>query len=313
VRPYLKKHFMKSINRTSRILSVFAVSLIILSSVTTRGVASADDSKPAAAAVLLGPCGLPGAMGPTSVDDDFSNRSVNNGIANVSPGGVTNASGTVVFRNTVQNLGAGDDAFVISAPSAPAGFKIEISTDDGSNYVTEEPWSNGVTVSVAYHAAATFLVRVTAPAGLKVLTGFDTVIRATSTVDPSATNDTIDRLYTGFIRIEKTATVINATGSGAATDAVPGAEIEFAITYANVSSATGVGSSLLTAQNLVISENGFAAPNNWGATTEHVVGASDTRGGIILGDAAGSTSLTDLVMTLEAGQSGVFKFRRRIR
>jgi hypothetical protein len=63
----------------------------------------------------------------------------------------------------------------------------------------------------------------------------------------------------------------------------------------------------------VISENGFAAQTKWGANTEHVVGASDTRGGIILGDRAGSTALTDMIMTLEAGQSGVFKFRRRIR
>ena len=301
---------MKSIRRTSWILSVVAASLVILNGAETRGAAIADDNKPAA--VLVGPCGLPGAMGPTSVDDDFSNRSINTGIANVPPGGVTNASGTVVFRNTVQNLGAGDDAFMISTGSRPAGFKIEISTDDGNNYVTVDPWSTGVTLSVAYHAAAIFLVRVTAPAGLNVLTGFDTVVRVTSTVNPSVTNDTIDRLYTGFIRIDRTATVINATGHGGAADAVPGAEIEFAITYANISSADGVGSSLLTAQNLVISENGLTAPNNWGSTTEHVVGASDTRGGIILGDAAGSTSLTDLVIRLEGGQSGVFKFRRRI-
>jgi hypothetical protein len=304
---------MKSIRRNSRILSFLAACGLILGGATTKSAAVVADNKPAAAAVLVGPCGLPGAMGPTSVDDDFTNRSVTTGLADVPPGGVTTASGTVVFRNTVQNLGAGDDAFIINAPTAPAGFKIELSDDDGNRYATVDPWSSGVTVPVAYHAAATFLVRVTAPAGLKVLTGFDSVIRVTSTVNPSATNDTIDRLYTGFIRIDRSATLINATGSGGATDAVPGAEIEFAITYANVSSAEGVGSVLLTAHNLVISENGFAAPNNWGATTEHMVGASDSRGGIILGDRAGSSSLTDLVMSLEAGQTGVFKFRRSIR
>jgi hypothetical protein len=304
---------MKSIRRNNRILPVVAVSLIILNGITTSGAAIADDSTPAAAAVLVGPCGLPGAMGPVGVDDDFTNRSVHNGIANVPPGGVTNASGTVVFRNTIQNLGAGDDAFIISAPFRPAGFKIEISTDDGGHYGTVEQWSTSIVVALAYHASSTFFVRVTAPSGLQVLTGFDTVIRVTSTVNPSATNATIDRLYTGFIRIDKTATVINATGHGGANDALPGAEIEFAITYANISSAVGDGSSLLTADNLVISENGFAAPNNWGANTEHVSGASDTRGGIILGDARGSTTLTDMIMTLEAGQSGVFKFRRRIK
>ena len=70
---------------------------------------------------------------------------------------------------------------------------------------------------------------------------------------------------------------------------------------------------MLTAHNLVINENGNAAPNNWGATTEHVIGASDTQGGRIVGDRAGSTSLSDIVMSLEAGQSGVFKFRRRVK
>jgi hypothetical protein len=94
--------------------------------------------------------------------------------------------------------------------------------------------------------------------------------------------------------------------------APPGAEIEFAITYSNIGSADGVGNSLLTAHNLVISENGNSAPNNWGATTAHIVGASDTQGGHIVGDQAGSTSLTDIVSILEAGQTGVFKFKRRV-
>ncbi|MFS8084528.1 MAG: hypothetical protein ACMG6H_02785 [Acidobacteriota bacterium] len=280
----------------------------------TSGAAGDDNNnKPAAAAVLVGPCGLPGAMGPGGVNDDFTNRSLNTGIANVAPGGLTTAAGTVVFRNTVQNLGVSDDVFIISAPSAPAGFKIEISTDDGETYATVETWSTAVTVPVAYHAAATFLVRVTAPAGLKILTGFDTVIRVTSTVNTSVMNDTIDRLYTGFIRIDRKATIINSTGSGGATDAVPGAEIEFAITYANISAADGVGSAFLTAHNLVISENGSATANNWAATTEHVLGATDSQGGIVLGDRLGSSFLSDMIMTLEAGQTGVFKFRRRIK
>jgi hypothetical protein len=144
-----------------------------------------------------------------------------------------------------------------------------------------------------------------------VLTGFDTAIRATSTATATATNETIDRLYTGFIRLDKSETVLNAaSGTGLAK---PGAEIEFAITYSNVSTASGVGNDLLTAHNLVISENGLSAPKNWGQTTDHVVGASDNRGGMIIGDQDGSRSLTDIVSILEAEHTGVFKFRRRIR
>jgi hypothetical protein len=169
--------------------------------------------------------------------------------------------------------------------------------------------SANAALAVAYRAAVIVLVRIAVPAGLNLLKGFDTVIRATSTATATAANETIDRVYTGFIRLDKSATVLN-TESGLAK---PGAEIEFIITYSNVSSIAGVGNDLLTAHNLVISENGSSAPNNWGDTTEHVVGASDNRGGTIIGDQDGSKSLTDIVSILEAGQTGVFKFRRRVR
>jgi len=282
-------------------------------SMTANGAVITDDLPLNTGDVLIGPCGVPGAMGPTGVNDDFTNRSVNTGIANVPPGGATTATATVVFRNTVQNTGAGDDVFMISAPTSPAGFIVEISIDNGDNYFKLETANPSVAMAIGYRAAALTLVRITAPAGLEILTGFDTVIRATSTATPTATNDTIDRLYTGFIRLDKSATVVNANGTDGSAMATPGAEIEFAITYSNVSSASGVGNSLLTAHNLVISENGNSALNNWGLTTEHVVGASDTQGGQIIGDRDGSTSLTDIVSTLEAGQSGVFKFKRKVK
>lgn len=303
---------MKSLRKNARHLSVLAVCLALVAAVPTARAALIDDIKTDYAAVLVGPVGLPGAMGPSSVNDDFTNRSIDT-IANVGPGGLTVAAGTAVFRNTVQNMGSTDDAFIVSAPLSPPGFKIEISTDDGDHYVAIDPWSSGITIALAYHASATFFVRVTAPAGVTVLTGFDTVIRVTSTVNPTVTDDTIDRLYTGFVRIDRTATVINVSGLAGANVTAPGSEIEFAITYSNISSAQGMGSSPLTAHNLVINENGFTGPNNWGSTTDHVVGASDSRGGIIIGDRIGSTALTDMVMTLEAGQSGVFKFRRRVK
>jgi hypothetical protein len=249
-------------------------------------------------------------VGPTGLNDDFTNRSVNTGISNVPPGGVTSAAGTVVFRNTIQNIGVADDVFLLNAPIVPAGFAVELSTDQGDSYVALGSQSPDVALRLAYRAAAIVIVRVTAPSGLKILTGYNIIIRATSSVTPTATNETINRLYTGFIRIDKSATIIN--GSGDSTLAAPGTEIEFAIKYSNVTSGDGVGNSLLTAYHLVISENGNTAPNNWGQTTEHVIGASDTQGGVIIGDRDGSTSLTDMITTLEPGHSGVFKFRRRV-
>jgi hypothetical protein len=40
--------------------------------------------------------------------------------------------------------------------------------------------------------------------------------------------------------------------------------------------------------------------------------ASDTLGGTITGDVAGSNLLTDTVASVNAGQSGVFSFKRLI-
>jgi hypothetical protein len=301
---------MKFLERRRQLLLVVAACLAIaFFSIAGKGAAFSDDIELNPGDVLIGPCGVPGAMGPTGVNDDFTNRSINTGIANVAPGGFTTASGSIVFRNTIQNTGSGDDVFLISAPRSPQGFTIEISIDNGDHYVALNGAGANAALAVAYRAAVILLVRITVPAGLNLLTGFDTVIRATSTATATAVNETIDRIYTGFIRLDKSATVLN-TESGLAK---PGAEIEFIITYSNVSSIAGVGNDLLTAHNLVISENGSSAPNNWGDTTEHVVGASDNRGGTIIGDQDGSKSLTDIVSILEAGQTGVFKFRRRVR
>jgi len=291
---------MKSLQRKSRALCLLSLAMI-LGSMSAKGAVTIDDEPLNAGDVLIGPCGVPGATGLTGLNDDFTNLSIDTGIANVSPGAVTTIPGTVVFRNTIQNTGGDDDLFVLSAPSRPAGFMIEISIDNGDNYITLETSNPSVTLPIAFHAAAIILVRVSAPAGLKVLTGFETVIRATSTAMPAAANDTIDRLYTGFIRLDRSAI------------AAPGSEIEFAVSYTNISTGAGVGNSLLTAHNLVIRENGNSAANNWGTTSEHIVGASDSQGGLIIGDQMGSTSLTDIVTTLEAGQTGIFKFKRKLK
>ncbi len=289
---------------------VITLSLLIAFSNST--FAAAIEKGTSGAAVLLGPCASAAARGPSGIDDDYSNESVDRRIS-MANDGLTTTPATVVFKNTVENAGRGDDAFMITTPSLAPGFTVEISDDFGEHYTMLDRWTSGVTLPVSYRASSTFLVRITAPAGLKALTGYDTVIRATSTIDPAITNETIDRVYAGFIRLQTTIRVINGTDMNDAARAVAGSEIQFAITYTNISTNEGIGNSLLTATNLVISENGTVAPNDWGITTEHIIGASDTQGGYIVGDKEGSTSLTDIVMTVNAGQSGVFKFRRRVK
>jgi hypothetical protein len=271
--------------------------------------------------VQIGPSGAPAATGPTSTNDDYTNKSVNTGIGTVAPGGVTTVAGTVVFTNTIKNNGNANDTYTLTAPTVPTGFTVEISTNGGTSYTTVSGGGN-TTVAIAFGATANILVRITSPIGETVLTGYDTVIRATSGIDTSKTNDTIDRLYTGFIRLDKTAVVTNGTGVGAATDPVPGAVITYTIKYTNVSSTGGTGSIGLTANNLVITEDGTVAPNNWGTFTTQVVGSGKdytgatgtTAGtGVIAGDAALSNVLTDTVASVAPAAIGRFVFQRTIK
>ncbi len=260
--------------------------------------------------VLVGPSGSPGAVGPTDTNDDYSNKSVNTGIAGVAPGGATTASGQLVYVNTIQNTGNTSDTFTIDAPTVPAGFTVEVSTNGGASYTTVSG-GGSVSLAIAFGASANISVRITAPLGKTVLTGYDTQIRATSTITPAAFNRTIDRLYTGFVRLDKAYTVANATGVGAATDPVPGAVITYTITYTNVSSSNGDANCVkLTANNLVITENGLAAPNNWGTYTTNSGSPSDSGSGTVV--TVSATAYTDTVASVAPGAAGVFTFKRSI-
>lgn len=274
-------------------------------------------------AVLLGPSGAPSAVGPTNNNDDYTNKSVAPAIiAGLSHLDVTAGAASVDFTNTVQNTGNANDTFTFTAPTVPVGFTVQISTDGGTTFTTISGGGNK-TLAVAFGATANVIVRVTAPSGTQVLQngGFSTVIRATSGLTPAQSNDTINRLYTGFLKLVKSFAIFNATGIGAATDAVPGADIEYTITYSNISQGGGgAGCVDLVASNIVISENGAAAPNNWSANTTQVLAPapSDSNGGTITdGNTSGavtaaSTFLRDAAGSLSPGVSKAFVFRRRI-
>jgi hypothetical protein len=284
--------------------------------------------------VFIGPVGSPQANGPTSTNDDFTNKSVNTGIATVAPGGTTTAAGTVYFRNTVQNAGNANDTYTLTAPTVPTGFTVRISTDGKALNDTTKTWvtvsgGGSTTLAVAFGASSNIDVEVTAPSGQTVLTGYATTIRATSGIDNTKQNNTIDRLYTGFIRLDKSVAVANGTGVGGATDAVPGAVVTYTVQYTNVSEAgTASGSVGLTANNLVVTENGSAGTNNWGATTTRLVissvgqefdysGSTGTTAGtgtVVFTAAAGSVPdvYTDTIATLAPQGVGRFVFKRTI-
>src|SRR5260370_1793225 len=111
-------------------------------------------------AVLIGPSGAPAAVGPTDNNDDYSNKAVNTGIAGVAPGGVTTALGQIVYTNTIQNTGNTSDTFTIDAPTVPAGFTVEVSTNGGTSYTTGSG-GGSTTLAIAFATSANILVRIT--------------------------------------------------------------------------------------------------------------------------------------------------------
>ena len=258
--------------------------------------------------VFLGPASAPTAAGPTDQNDDYTNKSTNPG--NIAPGNNTTASAQLVYVNTLLNNGNSNDTFTLDAPVVPAGFTVEISTNGGTSY-TDVSSGGTVSLAIAFGNSANIQVRVTVPSGKAVLTAFSTTIRANSTVTPAASNSTIDRAYTGFIQLSKSASVANATGVGGPTDAVPGAVITYSIAYQNISSSNGDPNCVkLTASNLTITEDGLLAPNNWGSNTTNSGTPSDSGSGVVV--TVSATKYTDTVASVAPGSSAAFTFKRSI-
>ncbi|MBT9313993.1 DUF7925 domain-containing protein [Leptothoe spongobia] len=118
--------------------------------------------------------------------------------------------------------------------------------------------------------------------------GIDTT-DITNILDTSTTaNITIDRVYTGFLELVKTAQVVRGDGPEVSGNPAPGNHIRYRITYRNISEtevAPMQGNVLLTASDLAILEDGTeraclaADPvnsNNW-AFDNDVNGDLDTR------------------------------------
>jgi hypothetical protein len=271
--------------------------------------------------VLNGPQGAPGAIG-TTINDDFTDKSVNAAaILNVpaypAPANVTVAVGTATFTNTVQNTGNANDTYTLSVPSYPAGATVTIIVGATSTpmVVAGVPVVGAApTIAVNYNSTGNYQVVVSLPAGQPVLTGFDTVIRATSGIDNTQANNTIDRLFTGFIKLEKSVTVANPDPTkGGPTDPVPGAVLTYSITYTNIATAVGgAGCVKLTANNLVITENGTAGGNNWATYTTQLGTPTDSGTGVINVNGP-ATIITDTVASIAAGAPAqTFSFQRTI-
>ncbi|MGA7953549.1 MAG: hypothetical protein WCA07_08510 [Gloeobacterales cyanobacterium] len=261
--------------------------------------------------LVNGPLGAPTAIGPTSNNDDFSNKAAQlGGTSNDNPN-------PVAFGNTVQNSGSSStDVSLVpgAAPALPDNTEVTISFGGQSatyTYTAGVPTlTTGVAVVIPALPAggtANYGVSIDVPGsvtptsaqtGTTVITEFTVPIVASSGTNQ---NTTLDRVYVGFMTLAKTARVLaadgvtelKAAGTALTGDIPPGSIIEYVVTYKNISDAqAGSGNNLvLNAQNLVINEDGTLAGNNWALDnaptngvidTSHVLGnAQDSSGGTI--------------------------------
>jgi hypothetical protein len=321
-----------------------------------------------AVAPINGPQDQAGAKGPSGTEDDFTS------LIAPPPDGVdptqmlTDAqTPPVVFTNTVQNTSPipQDIALQPMTPTVPTALP------DGTKVTITDPISgNSATYLYSSTTGFTFSsgqgTSATAPVTLKLGIGGASTGSYTVTVDlpqakpvqeypvpifafvdqgPAGLDDgdpgnlTIDRLYTGYIRVSKEARILEADGTevlGFTTDSAKLTEatkvdrlVEYRLTYTNISTdpIKGKGNVLLPAAAFEIRDDGTEAPNNWFTTTKDIdypakgVGSAvSTYGNItVTANSSASGSPADIqtytvkIDALNPGESGTLTFRRQIR
>jgi hypothetical protein len=320
---------------------------------------------PGAVGILNGPLGHADATGPVGNNDDFTNVAAPilantwtlvNGSYVASP--INPAA--VAFSNTLQTPAgtlAGSVNLVPTTPadptSLPTGTKVTITqgsvsktyvyenTVNGYLFVDDTPGATTATPLVVPNVVGgtpvNYGVEVDLPTGTAQLKGYGVPITATTA--SGATNTTIDRIYTGYLKLTKEAqisaadgTIIQAYTDGVAPNALlpkaaPGQLIQYRITYTNISDVAPVGSNSvgLSAQNIRVTEDGNAGPNNWATSTTHKSGsAGDTNNGSITFDAGKSNTSPDVIVytdlvaapgqaPLAPQQAGSFSFTRVVK
>jgi hypothetical protein len=272
-------------------------------------------------AVLNGPQNAPDAVGPTDNNDDFTNKS-SLIPAGTAPGSKVDPQ-SVGFTNTVRNngLNAGNITIEPTTPAnkldLPDGTKVTI-TYNGTSAVYTYDQTAGVfniaanttpitATNVASNTSINYGVEIDLPnTALSTDTlpdypgdkefGYPVPIKSTITAnEASASNITIDRVYTGFLKLVKLSRIIQNTGpvvgqgqddfestpayTNPITNTVidpnptvndvlrkpaPGNVIEYQIRYKNISDPqAGSGNVILNADKIVITEDGTAGGNNW--------------------------------------------------
>jgi hypothetical protein len=328
---------------------------------------------PGQAGILNGTADKPEAVGPTGNNDDFTNTSApipattwvyNTTTKQYEPQAIDPAS--IAFANTfkLDGLATAPKKDVSLLPTVPTVASdltnlqngtvttISFGATSKSYRYTGTKWVDfvgGVQLltttplvipQVTPGTKVNYGVEVDLPAGSEQLKGFGVPITTfvdtgTAGLDAADTqNTTIDRVYTGYLKLEKLARITDAAG-GLIEDftdkpkkkAAPGQLITYQITYTNISEAAPAnsGSIALNAKNINVVEDGVPSAtnqNNWAATTEHKAGSAvDSNNGTILFNNGSSNNSSPAVSVykdtvngpLTPQQSGTFTFTRIVK
>ncbi|BAZ03523.1 DUF7925 domain-containing protein [Calothrix sp. NIES-3974] len=283
-------------------------------------------------AVLNGPERTPDAIGPTNNNDDFTNKS--SLVPEDKKPGDTLDPSPVTFTNTVRNSGTNpNNISLIPTPPAnpadlPAGTTVTITYGQQSKTYTwngtafNNPTDYITIPNLAPGAQVNYGVEVNLPPGTPLSTDLDTTtpdpndlvggfpVPITAFIDdgtPGFNNEpnniTINRVYTGFLRMVKESRVLPGNGPAVRAEdrefssnpkiPAPGNIIEYRIRYTNISEAeSGTGNRILRADKVVITEDGTLSTtpgdgkNNWAKDndgngqidTSNVVGSARDSG-----------------------------------
>jgi hypothetical protein len=320
--------------------------------------------------ILNGPQDQPGATGPNGINDDFTNKSTPI-TAGTAQGSLINPD-PVTFTNTISSPTALTNVLLVpddltATNTLPKDTEVKITyngttvtyTYDGNDFIPST--TTPLTIpSIAANTKIDYTVEINLP----INTPLSTDINTTRGDNPSypvpiyafqdlnddkkpnpateVSNATINRLYTGFLRLLKEARILDPDGDeiqGFSTAPVtkniqPGNVIEYRVTYSNISMGQGGGANnqTLSASNVVITEDGVTGNNNWAEDqntdgtidTSNVPGTTTKTSGTITfapaGDVQGTTAATDVTIysndlgttQVAPGGTGSFTFRRRI-
>lgn len=267
--------------------------------------------------------------------------------------GATNQSATYQLNSS------GVFVFVLNAAlTGPSDVVNSGSNSGGAVSATNPVTLDGIlsTGTKGYSVAVTLPANT--PLSTDTLSGYPVVINAFTTanlVDATAANgtknETIDRVYTGFLKLTKEARILQGTGpnvTSGGTFAAPNTEkkpavgnyIEYRIIYKNISEPqVGTGNSILEANNLMIVEDGTGtngSNSSWGkdvdgngtVDTSHVLGSATDPGQAVpiqyFGGSAGATPASDVagvevtkyinrVLQVAPGNTGTFTFQRQVK